>query len=141
MTARILTCCTPPVAALADKLLEALLPISVTLGMVTSGIVTDVEAIVTSRIMVSYSSTTGFGQMHCGSNLQSQHYLSFWCDWSSGDGAVMMIGGGGDSCSRADHGIGITEANAARFGTGNCDGDFGDNCNNPSSYSLNLWIK
>ena len=52
MTARILTCCTPPVAALADKLLEALLPISVTLGMVTSGIVTDVEAIVTSRIMV-----------------------------------------------------------------------------------------
>lgn len=52
MTARILTCYTPPVVALVDKLLEALLPISVTLGMVTSGIVTDVEAIVTSRIMV-----------------------------------------------------------------------------------------
>ena len=52
MTARILTCYTPPVVALADKLLEALLPISVTLGMVTFGIATDVEAIVTSRIMV-----------------------------------------------------------------------------------------
>ena len=54
----------------------------------------------------------------------------------------MMIGGGGDSCRRADHGIGITEANEARFGIGYpCPGDFGDNCNNPSSYSLNLWIK
>ena len=89
----------------------------------------------------SYSSTTGFGQMHCSSNLQSQHYLSFWCDWSSGDGSVMMIGGGGDGCNRADHGIGITEADSAQFGTGNCDGDFGDHCSYPSSYSLNLWIK
>ena len=26
-----------------------------------------------------------------------------------------MIGGGGDFCSRADHGIGITEANYASF--------------------------
>ena len=51
----------------------------------------------------------------------------------------MMIGGGGDSCKRADHGIGITEANAARFGSG--DGDFGDDGNCPHSYSLNLWIK
>ena len=53
----------------------------------------------------------------------------------------MMIGGGGSSCKRADHGIGITEANAAQFGTGNSDGDFGDNGNCPTSYSLNLWIK
>ena len=53
----------------------------------------------------------------------------------------MMIGGGGDSCNRADHGIGIIETNAAKFGTGDCDGDFGDHCNYPSSYSLNLWIK
>ena len=30
----------------------------------------------------------------------------------------MMIGGGGDGCNRADHGIGVTEANEARFGTG-----------------------
>ena len=27
----------------------------------------------------------------------------------------MMIGGGGISCARADHGIGITEAGAASF--------------------------
>ena len=54
---------------------------------------------------------------------------------------MMMIGGGGDSCNRADHGIGVTEANEARFTTGYCHEDFGDNCNNPSSYSLNLWIK
>jgi len=57
----------------------------------------------------------------------------------------MMIGGGGDSCNRADHGIGITEADSALFGSGDQDGDFGDNNNfspnNPTSYSLNLWIK
>ena len=58
----------------------------------------------------------------------------------------MMIGGGGDSCNRADHGIGITEADQARFGYGNVecsggDGDFGDHCTSPSGYSLNLWIK
>jgi len=92
-----------------------------------------------------YSSTVGFGEASCSSNLQSSNYLSFWCDWSSGDGAVMMIGGGGDSCNRADHGIGITEADSALFGSGDGDGDFGDNNNfspnNPTSYSLNLWIK
>jgi len=55
----------------------------------------------------------------------------------------MMIGGGGDSCKRADHGIGITEEGQARFGVYNwrCDGDFGDECYLPTSYSLNLWIK
>ena len=58
----------------------------------------------------------------------------------------MMIGGGGDLCSRADHGIGITEYDEAQFGTtaSCCDGycgDFGDDNNIPSSYSLNLWIK
>jgi len=55
----------------------------------------------------------------------------------------MMIGGGGDSCKRADHGIGITEDGSARFGHYDDCGyrDFGDNCNAPTSYSLNLWIK
>lgn len=55
----------------------------------------------------------------------------------------MMIGGGGDYCNRADHGIAITEENAAKFDSsqGGCDLDFGDNCNGRSSYSLNLWIK
>ena len=95
----------------------------------------------------SYSSTAGFGEVSCSSNLQSSNYLSFWCDWSSGDGAVMMIGGGGSSCKRADHGIGITEANDARFASGNTncgfdsEFDFGDHCNGPTGYSLNLWIK
>ena len=91
----------------------------------------------------SYSSTVGFSQMHCSSNLQSSRYLGFWCDWSSGDGAVMMIGGGGDYCKRADHGIGITEVNSARFISypGSCDRDFGDDCSYSYSYSLNLWIK
>lgn len=50
----------------------------------------------------------------------------------------MMIGGGGDSCKRADHGIGVTEANEAQLGSGY---DFGDDNNAPSGYSLNLWIK
>ena len=91
----------------------------------------------------SYSSTAGFSQMHCSSNLQSSRYLSFWCDWRNGDGAVIMIGGGGDSCKRADHGIGVTESGSARFGNYEDCGyrDFGDDCNTPTSYSLNLWIK
>jgi len=58
----------------------------------------------------------------------------------------MMIGGGGNSCNRADHGIGITEEGEARFGSGNTecgngDRDFGDDCTAPTSYSFNLWIK
>ena len=53
----------------------------------------------------------------------------------------MMIGGGGDRCKRADHGIGVTEANEAQFGTGISEGDFGDDGSFPKSYSLNLWIK
>ena len=59
----------------------------------------------------------------------------------------MMIGGGGTSCRRADHGIGITEENEASFtvvGNGQTEYDFGYDANtgsNPSqSYSLNLWI-
>ena len=88
------------------------------------------------------SSTPGFTRIDCSGNLQGKHYLSFWCDWRSGDGAVMMVGGGGDSCSRADHGIGVTEADSAQFGSaGQCYNDFGDNCNFPTSYSINLWIK
>ena len=92
------------------------------------------------------SGTGGFSQIHCRGDIGGWDYLSFWCDWSNGDGAVMMIGGGGKSCERADHGIGITEANQAKFGShsGGCDGhvsDFGDHCTGPTSYSLNLWIK
>ena len=91
----------------------------------------------------SYSSTNGFGQVHCtNSNIGGWNYLSFWCDWSNGDGAVMMIGGGGDSCNRADHGIGITEADDASFHSSFQQSDFDDDSGyGTSSYSLNLWYK
>jgi hypothetical protein len=57
----------------------------------------------------------------------------------------MMIGGGGRSCERADHGIGITEERDAKFGISKgC--DFGNetteqgSCSTPQ-YALNLWIR
>ena len=60
----------------------------------------------------------------------------------------MMIGGGGSACDRADHGVGITETNAASFvdiGTSETEYDFGYDAktrNSPSqSYSFNLWIR
>jgi hypothetical protein len=55
----------------------------------------------------------------------------------------MMIGGGGSACSRADHGIGITEENEAKFGNGAQCYDFGYNAGNipTSAYSLNLWVR
>jgi len=59
-----------------------------------------------------------------------------------------MIGGGGSSCERADHGIGITETNAASFvdlGTSETEYDFGSDARTGSApsqaYSLNLWIR
>ena len=59
----------------------------------------------------------------------------------------MMIGGGGKDCNRADHGIGITEANEASFDESSDPGeyDFGYDANAGNaltqSYSLNLWIR
>ena len=60
----------------------------------------------------------------------------------------MMIGGGGSGCDRADHGVGVTEANAASFveqGGDQIEYDFGYDAHTgtaPSqSYSLNLWIR
>ena len=59
----------------------------------------------------------------------------------------MMIGGGGLACARADHGIGITESNAASFVPDDYpEDDFGyhapgPNGAPPKSYSLNLWIR
>ena len=60
----------------------------------------------------------------------------------------MMIGGGGNACWRADHGVGITATDAASFvdyGTRETEYDFGYDANTgyaPSqSYSLNLWIR
>lgn len=81
--------------------------------------------------------------MHCGnSNIGGWDHLFCWCDWNDGNGAVMMIGGGRSSCSRADHGISITEANEASFDTSYSQSDFGnDSGSGSSSYSLNLWSK
>ena len=59
----------------------------------------------------------------------------------------MMIGGGGNNCFRADHGIGITEQDAASFvqkSSSETEYDFGKDAGRtqPSrSYSLNLWIR
>ena len=61
-----------------------------------------------------YQSTDGFQQAECSGNIQSANKIGFWCDSSHGDGSVVMIGGGG-SCARADHGIGITETGDASF--------------------------
>ena len=56
-----------------------------------------------------------------------------------------MIGGGGTSSRRADHGIAITEAEQASFlETGQGEHDFGNEGSagtaNNKAYSLNLWI-
>ena len=97
-----------------------------------------------------YKTTDGFQQAECSSNIQSWNKIGFWCDWDNGDGSVMMIGGGGKYCKRADHGIGITEADDASFndGSGPPEYDFGfnpgsggDNSFSSQSYSLNLWIR
>ncbi|XP_022809653.1 uncharacterized protein LOC111346646 [Stylophora pistillata] len=94
-----------------------------------------------------YKSTDGFQQAECDGNIQSANKIGFWCDSSNGDGSVMMIGGGGSKCKRADHGIGITESNAASFverGGSEFEYDFGSNAKTDTaasqSYSLNLWI-
>ncbi|XP_067048079.1 uncharacterized protein [Acropora muricata] len=94
-----------------------------------------------------FRTTDGFGQATCNGSLQNARKVGFWCGWSRGDGAVLMIGGGGTSCSRADHGIAITEANEASF-SGRYwkfpEHDFGNEAGsgavNNKTYSLNLWI-
>ncbi|XP_078383928.1 uncharacterized protein LOC144666377 [Oculina patagonica] len=94
-----------------------------------------------------YKSTDGFQQAECNGDIQSANKIGFWC--YLGDGSVMMIGGGGNACSRGDHGIGITETDGASFvlvGDHNeIEYDFGYSAligHPPSqSYSLNLWIR
>ena len=95
-----------------------------------------------------YKTTDGFQQAECSSNIQSSNKIGFWSDWDIGDGSVMMIGGGGKDCQRADRGIGITETDFASFvekSSGETEHDFGYDANTgnaPSqSYSLNLWIR
>ena len=95
-----------------------------------------------------FISTDGFQQAKCHGNIQAAYKIGFWCDWSAGDGSVMMIGGGGSGCSRADHGIGVTESNEANFveqRNSETEYDFGYDANTknlPSkAYSLNLWLR
>ena len=93
-------------------------------------------------------STNGFQQAGCSGDIQGSQAIGFWCDWGNGDGAVLMIGGGGASCDRADHGIGITETGEASFidlATIDTEYDFGSNAETTTpqshNYSLNLWIR
>ncbi len=90
-----------------------------------------------------YKITEGLEQHNCNSDIQDSGYIGFWCDWDNGDGAVMMIGGGGTECCRADHGIGITEEDAAKFGGLEPHYDSGRDADYipQSTYSLNLWIR
>ncbi len=96
-----------------------------------------------------YQSTTGFNMHGCSSDIQTSNYIGFWCSWGA-DGAVMMIGGGGNACDRADHGIGITEENSVRFGGSWSFLDFGygpkrgpkyNESKVQNSYALNLWVR
>ena len=94
-----------------------------------------------------YYLTDGFQRAGCGGDLQPNNKIGFWCQWGFGEGSVMMIGGGGEYCSRADHGIGITEANYASFveqSSTQTEYDFGYDANVQNaptqSYALNLWI-
>ncbi|XP_015776540.1 PREDICTED: uncharacterized protein LOC107354562 [Acropora digitifera] len=89
--------------------------------------------------------TDGFRQATCNGSLQKAKQIGFWCDWENGDGAVLMIGGGGKDCQRADHGIGITEANQASFlEWKHLEHDFGNeawySATITKTYSLNLWV-
>ena len=88
-----------------------------------------------------YRSTAGFQQATCSGSIQGSHAIGFWCDWGW-DGSLLMIGGGGKRRSRADHGIGVTEANEASF-VHSHEFDFGDQgVGTPiRDYSLNLWIR
>ena len=98
-----------------------------------------------------YKTTDGFQQAECSSNIQSSNNIGFWCHYG-GDGSVMMIGGGGKDCNRADHGIGITEQDGASFVEKSSDEteyDFGclpleasgSQSQTSQFYSLNLWIR
>ena len=68
--------------------------------------------------------------------------LRSWCHYGA-DASVIMIGGGGSSCNRADHGLGVTESNDPQFGSLYETNDFGDDGTGSAvtSYGLNLWIR
>ena len=93
-------------------------------------------------VLSNYSGTSGFGYATCTGTIGKANAISFFSDYSSGDGAVLMIGGGGSACARADHGIAVTEANAAAFGTTYTRKDFGEvSPTGSTAYSLNLFVR
>ena len=94
----------------------------------------------------NYTRVEGFGQSECDGEIQSRNNIGLWCH-NSGDGSVLMIGGGGLACAGSNHGIGITEANIGRFqshpGYYNPEYDFGNDADGDAPtnlYSLNLWV-
>lgn len=91
----------------------------------------------------NYTTVKGFGQSNCDGNIQTRNNVGFWCDYIAGDGAVLMIGGGGAACARADHGIGVTEDNDGRFQGTTTEQDFEDDAVRfpEKSYALNLWVR
>ena len=96
----------------------------------------------------NFRSVDGFNQSECNGSIQSANQIGMWCDFGVGDGSVMMIGGGGIGCARADHGIGLTEENDASFKDGFLTPfkfDFGGNSDDTKpptkAYALNLWVR
>lgn len=102
----------------------------------------------------NYAETSGFSQAECTGDIGAPNSVSFWANWHdpdnafAADSAVMMIGGGGQACARADHGIGITEENEANFAVGvepegTYERDFADDgfAGPVTDYALNLWVR
>ena len=85
----------------------------------------------------NYQNTEGFIQAnYCSNGFQRGDEIGFWCRYKDQNAAAMMIGGGGDDCSKADHGIGIKDHQHRR--------DFGNEAEDQSlavEYSLNLWVR
>ena len=103
----------------------------------------------------NYAETHGFAQAECATpDIGAANTVSFWANWHitgnpvAADSAVIMIGGGGDTCGRADHGIGITEENEASFTVfneveGTFEADFSNDGFSAGSaeYALNLYVR
>ena len=141
MTAVTPICYKPTVIVWLDKHFDRKLLVTETLEMAKFGFSDRCLGSCNVQYGGQYKSTDGFQQASCNGNIQSALKIGFWCDWDSGDGSVMMIGGGGSNCLRADHGIGITEDNEASFEYGSREHDFGQDETVTESYSLNLWIR
>lgn len=96
----------------------------------------------------NYQETAGFEQANkceacpggvpgeCTNEFQNGAKIGFWCHYKHKNWAAMMIGGGGDNCSGADHGILIRDKDNRN--------EFGNKAENQSpivEYSLNLWVR